>query len=169
MSGLYDIPAPDSLLPGLALPWWIWFVVGAFLAGSAYALLKWLSRHPSTASYSDNCFRDSCEALEKFNPVLGELPLAEVATKTSLILRNYLALTLEDSALYETHEEFLLRADSLQNIPRGARERLAPLLSELASAKYGPSRIDPAASKQIIDNSLRTLHGLESTRGCHVA
>ncbi len=169
MLGLYDIPDPDSLLPGLALPWWSWFVTGAFLAGSAYTLLRWLSRHRSTASCSDNYFRDSCEAIEKFNPVLEELPLAEVATRTSLILRHYLALSLEDPALYETHEEFLLRSDSLQNIPRGARERLAPLLSELASAKYGPSRIDPAASKQIIDNSLRTLQGLESTRGCHVA
>lgn len=95
--------------------------------------------------------------------------MAEVATKTSLILRHYLALTLEEPALYETHEEFLLRSDALKKLPRGSRERLAPLLSELATAKYGPSRIDPSASNRIIDDSLRTLQGIESTRERHVA
>lgn len=168
MFGLHDIPSPDPLLPSLSPPWWIWLLLGSLLAGAACALIQFLSRHSSTPSSSDNCFRDSCEALEEFRPILGELSIAEVATKTSLILRHYLALALEEPALYETHEEFLLRSDALQKLPRGARERLAPLLSELATAKYAPSRIDPSASKRIVDDSLRTLQGIESTRERHV-
>ena len=169
MFGLHDIPDPDPLLPGVALPWWIWVLPGALLAGAVWTLIQFLSRHAAVPSSSDNCFRDSCEALEQFRPVLGELSIAEVATQTSLILRHYLALALEEPALYETHEEFLLRSDALQKLPRGARERLAPLLSELAAAKYGPSRVDPSTSKRIIDDSLRTLQGLESTRERQVA
>ena len=169
MFGLHDIPSPEPFLPSLSLPWWTWLLPGALLVGAACALIQFLRRHSAAPPSSDNCFRDSCEALEKFRPILGELSIAEVATKTSLILRHYLALALEEPALYETHEEFLLRSDALQNLPRGARERLTPLLSELASAKYGPSRIDPFASKRIIDDSLRTLQGIESTRECHIA
>ena len=169
MSTLHDIPDPEGFLPGIEISWWGWVLLGMLCALIPCILIRFLSSRSDPDPFDDCSFSDSRVALKQFLPHLKDLSLAEVSANVSLILRDYLAKTFKDQALYETHEEFLLRADSLQNIPRGARERLAPLLSELASAKYGPSRIDPAASKQIIDNSLRTLHGLESTRGCHVA
>lgn len=169
MFDLHDIPDPDLLLPGIAVAWWGWLLLGILLTGTACALIHFLPRHPAAVPRSDACFRDSCEALETFRPLLAKLTLAEVATETSFVLRHYLVLTLREPALYQTHEEFLLRSDALQKLPGGAKDRLAPLLSELASAKYGPSRIDPSTSERMIDDSLRVLQGLESTRERHIA
>ena len=169
MSDLYDIPDPDALLPGIAVAWWGWLSLGILLTAATCLLIRFLPRHSAPVSPSDTFFRDSCETLETFRPLLTKLTLAEIATETSFVLRHYLVLTLSEPALYQTHEEFLLRSDALQNLPGGARDRLAPLLSELASAKYGPSRIDPSNSERMIDDSLRILQGLESTRERHIA
>ena len=169
MSGLHDIPDPDLLLPGIAVAWWGWLLLGILLAGTTWALIRFLFRHSAPVPPSDTWFLDSSEALEAFRPLLAKLTLAEIATETSFVLRHYLVLTLREPALYQTHEEFLLRSDALQKLPGGARDRLAPLLSELASAKYEPSRIDPSTSERMIDDSLRILQGLESTRERHIA
>ncbi len=169
MFGLHDIPDPGPLLPGISLPWWTWLLLGFVLAGATFALIQFLARASGEPLHSDKHYRDSREALELFRSSLDELSIADVATRASLVLRHYLVLTLDEPVLYETHEEFLLRSDALQDLPQGARARLTPLLSELASAKYGPSRIDASASKQLIDDTLRTLQGIESTREVHVA
>ena len=69
---------------------------------------------------------------------------------------------IDDRALYETHDEFLLRPEALEHLPRGARDKLAPFLSKLALCKYGPS-------EEIIEESLQILQGLESTRKHDIA
>jgi hypothetical protein len=78
-------------------------------------------------------------------------------------------MTLHEPALYETHEEFIMRSDALNKLPTGARNRLAPLLNQLAEAKYGPSSTDQQASTKIVNSCLEVLSGLESTRERNVA
>ena len=163
MTGLHDIPNPDPLLPGIQVPWWGWLILASLLFTSLWALFFLLSRRRFTSS-PDTHFDDSRDALERLRSSVDGLSVAEIATGSSLVLRQYLVLTMREPALYETHEEFLLRSDALDKLPGGARERLAPFLSELASAKYGPSTADPAAGHQLIDQSLAVLQGLESTR-----
>ena len=79
-------------------------------------------------------------------------------------MRRYLAACLAEPALYETHEEFILRGDALTKLPAGAREHLNPLLTRLAELKYGPSGEDPTAGEALLGNCLEILQGLESTR-----
>ena len=47
--------------------------------------------------------------------------------------------------------------------------RLAPLLDQLAEAKYGPSATDNYSSAGIVSSCLEVLSGLESTREPNVA
>ncbi len=168
MSGLHDIPDPDPLLPGIPVPWWAWGLVVILVIAVVATLLFIYSRSRSIDT-QDSYFKDSRDALEKLRPSLPDLSLAQVATESSLVLRYYLVNTLREPALYETHEEFLLRSDALSKLPGGARQHLAPLLCELAAAKYGPSVADLRAANGIIDKSLEVLQGLESTRDRLVA
>ena len=172
MLALHDIPDPEPYLPGVAVPLWAWILAGVVVAGALVGLVLLLlrqSRARGEAEVVDTSFQDSRDALEALRPSSAERPLADIATDASLILRHYLAITLNEPALYETHEEFLLRSDALADLPAGARERLAPLLSQLASAKYGPSAINAESGANIINHCLEVLQGLESTRERKVA
>lgn len=168
MSDLHDIPDPAPLLPGIPMPWWGWSILAFLMIAGAASLFALLYRRRATGS-PDSHFHDSRSALERLRPLIPDLPLAEVATESSLVLRHYLVHTLREPALFETHEEFLLRSDALSKLPGGARQRLAPLLSELAAAKYGPSSVDPEAGNRLLDQALEVLQGLESTRERTVA
>lgn len=164
MSTLHDIPDPEGFLPGIEISWWGWVLLGMLCALIPCILIRFLSSRSDPDPFDDCSFSDSRVALKQFLPHLKDLSLAEVSANVSLILRDYLAKTFKDQALYETHEEFILRSNALQDLPHGARARLLPLLSSLANAKYTPSRIDPAACERIIEDSLEILQGLESTR-----
>ncbi len=169
MSALHDIPDPEDFLPGIEIVWWGWVLLGMLCALIACILIRFISSQPDPNPFIDCSYSDSRAALEQCLPHLDELSLAEVSANVSFILRGYLSKTFGDQALYETHEEFVLRSDALQDLPRGARSRLTPLLSTLADAKYSPSRIDPAACEKIIEDSLEILQGIESTRKRHIA
>ena len=169
MSTLHDIPDPEGFLPAMEISWWGWVILGMLCALIPCILFRYLSSRPDPDSVDGSSYSDSRAALEQVLPHLEELSLAEVSANVSLILRNYLTRTFKDQALYETHEEFVLRSDALQDLPHGARARILPLLSTLANAKYTPSRIDPAACQRIIEDSLEILQGLESTRKRRIA
>lgn len=169
MLGLHDIPDPEPLLPGIAVPLWFWILFATVITGGATALFLILRRKTQPAAKPDTSYLDSRNALKDLHSSLADQSLAEVATGASLILRHYLATTLQEPALYETHEEFIMRSDALEKLPAGARDRLAPLLTQLAEAKYGPSTVNFEGATTLINNCLGVLQGLESTRERKVA
>lgn len=162
---LHDIPDPAPWLPGMEIPWWVW-AVAVLAAATVVAMV--LARHFRTpagpAGDSSLVYDESRQRLTALKERLPGPSLAEVATDASLTLRGYLAETLEEPALFETHEEYLSRHDALEKLPSGSRERLAPLLEQLAEIKYGRSAPGDATALQLVDNSLEVLDGLESTR-----
>ena len=169
MTALHDIPSPENLLPGIRIAWWLWFLA----AIAAVALVRLIKVRGAQAQQigdaHDNSYHSCKEELIMFREEISDLPLADVATRCSLILRDYMRNHIDDRALYETHDEFLLRTEALDHLPGGAREKLAPFLSKLALCKYGPSTVNLAVSGEIIDESLQVMQGLESTRKHEIA
>ena len=166
---LHDIPDPEPLLPGIEVPLWFWVVLvtGGFAA--AAFLYFYLRGTQELSSDDSSSFVEARESLTTLADSHLGRPFSEVAVEASLIMRHYLVMTLHEPALYETHEEFIMRSDSLAKLPTGARNRLGPLLNQLAEAKYGPSSPDEQASTKIINSCLEVLRGLESTLERNVA
>lgn len=168
---LRDIADPQPLLPGVEIPLWFWIALSVVILALVASLVLFLTRRgttdqpPPSLSFYDEARR----ALESLREDLAGQPLASVATDASLVLRHYLASCLDEPALYETHEEFIARDDALDRLPAGARERLSPLLNQLAECKYGPSRQNDTHATELVDSCLKVLQGLESTRSRQIA
>lgn len=63
-------------------------------------------------------------------------PMRECSLRLSMILRTFLAGQAQDSALFETHEEFSQRMDSLSGVPQSCQLETRDLLDHLAEFKY---------------------------------
>ncbi len=134
---LDSIPQLDSELPAdffATDSGWLWWIVVALAAAlmPIFYLLWRRKRHsaPQPPSAEEVAF-NSLRRLEEESSSLRECSL-----QLSLILRNYLRGRLQDPALYETHEEFSQRIDSLAAVPATRREETRKLLEELAELKY---------------------------------
>ncbi len=68
-----------------------------------------------------------------------QLSLRPCSLQLSLILRTFLAGQAQDRALYETHEEFSHRIDSLASLPESSQYEMRCLLETLAEQKYTAS------------------------------
>lgn len=79
----------------------------------------------------------------------------DAAVLASLALRDYLSIAAEDPALFETHEEFIARRDSLAALNPQTRNAAADGFSKLASLKYAAQ--PPAADPRDVIESARTL------------
>ncbi len=75
-----------------------------------------------------------------------QLPLRACALRLSLILRHFLAGQTQDTALYETHEEFSHRIDSLSSLPESCQYDMRCLLETLAEQKYAAAGAEADAS-----------------------
>ena len=85
----------------------------------------------------------------------------QAAVRGSLILRKYLAQASNDPSLFETHEEFITRQDSLAALTDEAREACAVGFSKLAALKYAPHEAtDESAPEAVIEDTRLLLHTL---------
>ncbi len=76
-------------------------------------------------------------ALEAIGKLEAEAPgLRAASLRLSLILRAFLSGQTQDPALYETHEEFSHRMDSLASVPASCQYETRCLLESLAEQKY---------------------------------
>lgn len=151
------IPA-DPLLPDPGLPLWAWGLIGlATVAVIAAALFFFLRRKPvgmvDSNRVRDEAYRRAVAELDSGTP--GE-SMQQAATKVSIALRRYLAVVSGDPALFETHEEFVARHESLASYPEDLRKTTAEGFSHLARLKYGREASgDPVAlytaARQLLD------------------
>ncbi len=149
------VPA-EPLLPDPGLAPWVWWA----LAGGVLllALLAWfLLRRRKQGMVDPVKVRE-----EAYRRAVAELSsqaaasMQEAATKVSLALRRYLAVVAGDPALFETHEEFVARHESLATYPADLRQSAAEGFSQLARLKYGREAAgEPAAlfsaARQLLD------------------
>ena len=154
---LRDLVPVEPLLPDSGFPIWAWFFIasGVLLLG---ILIWYLVRRQKPAGMvdprkvRDEAYRRAIAELE----TSGGDTMQEAATRVSIALRRYLAVVSGDPALFETHEEFVSRHESLANYPQELRQSTAEGFSHLARLKYGrEANGDPAtlysAARQLLD------------------
>lgn len=151
---------PEPLLPAdPPNPWWL--VLGGVLL-MLILLGGWFLRRRHRARQADprvlrqQAFRDAQAALAGINATSAR----GAAIQASLILRRYLAAAVMDPSLYETHEEFISRSDSLKDLSEPARAACHTAFTTLAAVKYSPHESDQEPGV-LIDGArglLETLH-----------
>lgn len=143
----HDVVPP--LLIGLGL------LVAVVLAGLA---IRWFRRRSTTGTQSvrEFAFREALAGLAQ----VAAPTARSAAVQTSLILRTYLSLAAQDPALFETHEEFIARSDSLGRLTDDARAACREGFARLAALKYAPELPDlaPAVVVAEAQTLLEILH-----------
>lgn len=154
---LRDLVPAEPLLPDSGFPLWAWLFI--FSGGLLLGILIWyLIRRQKpvgmvdSRKVRDEAYRRAVAELE--NP--GTSTMQEAATRVSIALRRYLAVVSGDPALFETHEEFVGRHESLAKYPEELRQTTAEGFSHLARLKYGrEANGDPASlfssARQLLD------------------
>lgn len=154
-----EIPQLDGHIPAEQFfstsPW----IIGLCIAGGLLVLgglgLWWnrwrKHRHlPSPPSPLDIC----SARLDELEAALPNM--RECCMRLSLIIREFLEGQVQDTSLFETHEEFTQRIDSLTTLPPACRAETQTLLNTLAEHKYtGESDDNPTLERDLID---RTRH-----------
>lgn len=155
---LLEPASPEALVPDYGL--WPWLAAAALVILLGLALWMFLrKRKPADANLAairKAALAEAQNALDKLSPSTCR----ETAVMTSLILRKYLAAAADDPALFETHEEFISRHDSLQALTPAARAAAEDGFTRLAALKYAP-QVPAAEPRQIVADSrglLETLH-----------
>lgn len=135
---------------------------GVLMAAAAAALaLWWRRRHAAPQPAGPESALERLQRLAAARPTLREAGL-----QVSLIVREYLQQLVQDPALYETHEEFSRRVDSLTAVPDACRHETRCLLEQLAELKYADTlREDaPARAAQLAEQACDLIRRIHEAR-----
>ena len=137
---MHEPPAPEALLPASPHPA-LW--AAAALTILLLALLAWFATRPKTKAPNlaaeRRAARDRAAAgLQALAQAAPPPDARQAAVRASLELRRYLAVASGDPALFETHEEFITRQDSLACLDEAARAACSTGFARLAKLKYAP-------------------------------
>lgn len=155
---LLEPVSPEDLVPAYDfLPLWLLLAAVVFLV-----FLAWfLSRRRKSVADLAALRREAYQRAKKALDTLTGPNAREAAVSSSLILRRFLADTVNDPSLFETHEEFISRQDSLKKLTPPARDAAAAAFTRLARLKYAPEipSDDPASVVREARELLETLNG----------
>ena len=149
-----DIPADQFMVQNFWEPFaWVCAIVIPLAALAAW----WMYRRRKTAAAPG--ITPLQEALAALREIEEELPaMRECALRLSMVLRSYLAGQTQDPALYETHEEFSQRMDSLVHVPQNCQCETRDLLEHLAEFKYaGETEHDATRSRNLIESARQLI------------
>ncbi len=125
-----------DLVPTWEAQWW-WFAVGALVLVLLVLLVFLLMRKKPVV----DLLKERREAyMEAKAALAGDKggDARKTAIRVSLILRRYLARSMGEPALYETHEEFISRHEALNGLPEDVRGEVGACFAKLAAEKYAP-------------------------------
>lgn len=127
---------PESLLPSMDLTW-LWIAIAGFMLVTIVIIIIGKRKRKSVIdplAMRRAAYKIAKESFEKTSADNAR----DAAVKSSMILRRFLADAVADPALFETHEEFILRQDSLKKLTPPAREAATAAFTTLARVKYAP-------------------------------
>ena len=153
-----EVIDPSPYLPGLP-GWLILLTVVLLLAPIIAVLVVILKKNPAfTPKPSRNLLAEARQKLTRLGDLPPETPLSEVATRISLIIRQYLAESKSELALYQTHEEFLTDKKQLTSLDEPVRSKTTDYFNELQAHQYTPTRRDPELSHELIKQGVEVLN-----------
>jgi len=155
---LIDPPSAGELVPDPWLEPWMFVVLSVMVMVSvAYILFKKKKQAiVDPLSLRRYAYEEAALALKN----IESADVRTAAVQTSLILRNYLSVAAADPALFETHEETVLRPEALTQFTADARLDATRSFTRLASLKYSPT-ISEVTFCDVVSESralLETLH-----------
>ena len=141
--------------------WWGWWIVlTVVILGSVTMYVALRLRRKSATLPPVTPAEQALEALKELDSTRPAL-LREFCLRLSLILRRFLEGELSDPALFETHEEFSRRIDSLAAVPEHLRMPMLDLLEKLAEFKYTASDAqDAAIADELMTRARDLLNGI---------
>ena len=137
---IHDITDPGEFLPE-PTPFWQsgWFIALVITGLILIALILFLIFRKKTTVATHKTLLDKArERLEKLKSDDQPRQAQAIATRISLIIRQYLEAAFEDPALFETNEEFTLRPHALAMLHPDSRQPVTELLITLSQLKYTP-------------------------------
>jgi hypothetical protein len=161
---LMEPRSPESLVPDSLVEPWMIAVLVLLVLGIILALLIFRRKAKLVADPHAARRAAHAEAVAALDGI-EEIAPREAAVRSSLILRKYLAVVAHDPALFETHEEYLLRHEALKNFSEEARGSANLGFARLAAIKYSPDSPD-MDTPQVVAGSRSLLeilqHGLQA-------
>jgi hypothetical protein len=118
--------------------WWL------FVAFALFGILVLLIFVVTRKKPNIDSLKEKREAYLEAKSALAEEARGDVrekAIRVSMILRSYLAKTMNEPALYETQEEFVARHDGLKDLPDSVKSEVGFFFSKLAAIKYAPDDV----------------------------
>ncbi len=139
--------------------WWF-FAASAVIAIAILAVLLMRRKKPSVdlSKEKREAYAEAKAELVK----IGGADLRETAIRVSVILRRYLSRSMNEPALFETHEEFVARHDGLKDLPDDVRSEVGGFFAKLAALKYAPDDIGSGDVQRINAGGaalLERIHG----------
>lgn len=154
--------AAEPFLQGSGFSLLIWGAIALVLL-AAVGTLWWVRRRARALPPAPTPLETALLQLRELGEQLP--PLRECGLRVSLIIRSFLQGSVQDPALYETHEEFSRRIDALVSVPEECRYDTRNLLERLADLKYaGAAGDDPARARSLIEQATALLSRIEATR-----
>ncbi len=156
-----EIPQLDGNIPAeqfiTVSPWPLIFMIGGGILLLSILIYAWY-RHKKkqNAPLPPSPLDISAARLQELE--LNLPGMRECSIRLSLIIREFLAGQTQDTSLFETHEEFTQRIDSLTSLPHACRLDTQDLLNTLAEYKYTPeSTNDDAHERALIEHTRQLL------------
>lgn len=115
-----------------------WWFIASGLALLILAVILFVLRRKKVFIDPHREKRDAYAAAKERLETMEQTGSRETAIIISLALRGYLACSMDDPALYETHEEFNGRHEGLKDLPEHIRLETSGFFNNLASIKYAP-------------------------------
>lgn len=149
---------PEALVPASQMEPWVWPVA---LGLVLILLAVWFIFFRKSGAGQDlhalrkQAYQTAASAFESLHPSYAR----DAAVQCSLILRRFLSIAAADPALFETHEEFVSRQDSLDRLTPEARVACASGFTRLASLKYAAD-VPQETSQEVIAFSKDLLETL---------
>lgn len=154
----FELIEPEDaldLVPTWELEFW-WFLVGfgaILVLLSVVLLVKRRSTPADLGALKRAAYQEAVKDFEGTQ----EIEPRRSAVESSLILRKYLAKSLGEPALFETHEELISRDNSMAVLPDELRAEVGGYFAKLAKYKYSPEQYGPGSSREILDEGRKFL------------
>lgn len=153
-----DIPADQFMVTEFWVPLaWACAIIIPLASLTAWWFIR---RRRRTAVPGATPLQEALNALAELD---AQLPsMRECSLRLSMILRAFLAGQTQDPALFETHEEFSQRMDSLANVPVTCQLETRDLLELLAEFKYaGETAHDATRAHTLIETARQLVSKIE--------
>lgn len=145
---------------------WQWLAIIITCALITFAVYSHLRKKRNTTTPVDN-LKDALERLEKIRLIeegdATKQSSNQFTSDLSLLVREYLQGQFQNKSIFQTHEEFILDHQDLQQLPDSASDKLSSYLSALADHKYSPTQDLPTEKTKLIKLTETLLKGIDST------